>query len=173
MRAKVAAALVGVVFGVALSWTGMTSPEVIRSALLFDDAYLYLMFASAVATALAGQWLLRRVNARALIGGERVCWTPEAPARRHVRGAVIFGAGWGLANACPGPILTQIGQGIWWSVPILAGMAGGVWLFERRQLPDTGRGGGGVYADSGAPVRSSLSVRNEPAGISAVSSRPT
>jgi uncharacterized membrane protein YedE/YeeE len=150
MRAKLAGALVGAVFGVALSWTGMTSPEVIRKALLFQDAYLYLMFASGVATALLGQRLLRRLHARAVLNGEPLDWTPEAPRRRHVAGSVMFGAGWGLANACPGPILTQLGQGILWSVFIAAGMAGGVLLFGRVQLPGTGRAGGGVYADSGA-----------------------
>jgi uncharacterized protein len=145
MAAKVAAGLVGAVFGVTLSWTGMTSPDVIRDALLFHDAYLFLMFAAGVATALVGQRLLVRRRARALIGGEQVCWTPESPGRRHVVGSLLFGAGWGLANACPGPILTQVGQGIWWSIPILAGMTGGVLLFERRrQLPAAGRAGGGA-----------------------------
>ena len=145
MAAKAAGAVVGVVFGVTLSWTGMTSPDVIRDALLFHDAYLFLMFAAGVVTALLGQRLLVRRRARALIGGEPVCWTPESPGRRHVVGSLLFGAGWGLANACPGPILTQIGQGIWWSIPILAGLVGGVLLFERRrQLPGAGRAGGGV-----------------------------
>ena len=46
--------LVGVVFGVTLSWTGMSSPEVLREALLLDNAYLYLFFASAVATSTLG-----------------------------------------------------------------------------------------------------------------------
>ena len=50
-----------------LSWTGMTSPDVIREALLFHNAYLYLFFASAVATATLGLLVLRRARARALL----------------------------------------------------------------------------------------------------------
>ena len=66
MRARrLAGLLVGVVFGVTLSWTGMSSPEVLREALLLDNAYLYLFFASAVATSTLGLWLLRRARARA------------------------------------------------------------------------------------------------------------
>ena len=48
----------------------MSSPEVLREALLLENAYLYLFFASAVATATLGLWLLRRARARALLTGE-------------------------------------------------------------------------------------------------------
>ena len=46
-----AGAAIGIVFGIVISWSGMASPEIIRHALLFEQAYLFLMFASAVATA--------------------------------------------------------------------------------------------------------------------------
>ncbi len=45
MSTRVAAALIGVVFGAVLSWSGMTSPEIIREGLLFKDPYLFLFFA--------------------------------------------------------------------------------------------------------------------------------
>ncbi|MCW2994433.1 MAG: hypothetical protein JWQ18_1928 [Conexibacter sp.] len=51
MAKALAGAALGVVFGIVLSWSGMASPEVIRHALLFERSYLFLMFASAVATA--------------------------------------------------------------------------------------------------------------------------
>jgi hypothetical protein len=110
-RMRLAGLLVGLVFGVTLSWTGMSDPDVIRGALLFHEAYLYLFFASAVLVATVGVHLLRRSRARALLTGERVDWRPEAPQRRHVAGSVLFGSGWALADACPGPIATQVGQG--------------------------------------------------------------
>jgi hypothetical protein len=124
MRPRLVALAVGVVFGVVLSWSGMTSPDVIRGALLFEDSYLFLFFASAVATASAGLLLLRRAG--------RVTWTPERIERRHVTGSLVFGIGWGVADACPGPIMTQVGQGIAWGVPLLAGVLLGVYLFVRR-----------------------------------------
>jgi hypothetical protein len=124
MRPRLTALGVGIVFGVVLSWSGMTSPDVIRAALLFEDSYLFLFFASAVATAALGLALLRRAG--------RVAWTPEPIERRHVTGSLIFGIGWGVADACPGPIMTQIGQGIAWGVPLLAGVLLGVYVFVRR-----------------------------------------
>jgi hypothetical protein len=101
MRTRAAGGLVGVIFGVTLSWTGMSSPEVLREALLLEHAYLYLFFVSAVATSTIGLWLLRRARVRALLTGEPVAWTRDAPRRHHVVGSVIFGVGWAVADACP------------------------------------------------------------------------
>jgi uncharacterized membrane protein YedE/YeeE len=77
-----------------------------------------------VGTASLGLWLLRRVG--------RVTWTPERPERRHVTGALIFGLGWGVSNACPGPIAAQLGPGIGWGAWTLTGVLLGVYLFLRR-----------------------------------------
>ncbi|HEY2771192.1 MAG TPA: DUF6691 family protein [Solirubrobacteraceae bacterium] len=137
MRGRVAGLAIGLIFGVTLSWSGMTSPDVIRAALLFEQSYLFLFFAAAVLTATSGTWLLRRIGFRALFTGQRVTWTQDRPARRHIVGSLIFGLGWGIADACPGPIATQVGQGIAWALWTLGGVIIGVVLFLRRQEPET------------------------------------
>ena len=138
MRARAAAGLaIGVVFGVVLSWSGMSSPNVIRQALLFERSYLFLFFASAVLTATVGLAVARRMRRRALLADVPVSWTPERPARRHIVGSLVFGLGWGICDACPGPIATQVGQGIAWSLFTLCGVVVGVWMFLRRDVPET------------------------------------
>jgi uncharacterized membrane protein YedE/YeeE len=137
-RRRIAGFVVGIVFGVVLSWSGMTSPVVIRDGLLFRSAYLYEFFLSAVAVAGVGQWLVRRAGARALLTGERVSWAPEALQPHHVAGAVIFGVGWGIGGACPGPIATQVGQGIAWGAVTMLGVIAGIVLFLRRDDPGHG-----------------------------------
>src|SRR3954451_5465555 len=109
----------------------MTSPNVIREALLLEDSYLFLFFATAVVTSVVGLRIVR--GRRALITGERVDWKSQRPERRHIVGSLVFGLGWGIADACPGPIATQLGQGIWWSVFTFAGVVLGVRIFLRRQ----------------------------------------
>lgn len=130
-RRIVTGALIGVAFGVTLSWSGMTSPVVIREALLFQNAYLYLFMASAVGTASLGLWILRRRERRALLSPTNLTWPRERIGRRHIVGSVIFGVGWGIADACPGPIATQVGQGIGWGVITLTGLVIGVAAFLR------------------------------------------
>jgi uncharacterized protein len=128
---RLAGLVVGLVFGVTLSWSGMSDPDVIRGALLFEEAYLFLFFASAVLTASVGVRLLR--GRRALLTRERIDWRPTPVERRHIVGSVLFGIGWAVADACPGPIATQLGQGIAWSLFTIAGVVVGIWVFLRRQ----------------------------------------
>jgi uncharacterized protein len=129
-RKLLAGLVVGIVFGVVLCWSGMASPNVIRQALLFQDGYLFLFFGAAVITSFAGLRLVR--GRRALLTNERVDWKSQRPERRHIVGSLVFGLGWGIADVCPGPIATQLGQGIWWSVFTFAGVMLGVRIFLRR-----------------------------------------
>ena len=111
----------------------MTSPEIIREGLLFQSSYLFLFFAGAMLTATAGLRILRVRAPRALLTGERVQWETVKPERRHVAGSVLFGIGWGVSGACPGPIATQLGQGIAWGMPTTVGLMLGIVLFGRLQ----------------------------------------
>lgn len=137
MPARVAGFAIGTVFGVMLVWSGMTSPAVIREALLFQDGYLFAFMFSAMATATLGQALLRRSGRRAALTGAPIAWTTERPQRRHIVGSLVFGLGWGLSNVCPGPIATQLGQGIGWSLFTLAGLVLGVRYYQRGATLET------------------------------------
>ncbi len=129
MRQRLTGGLIGVVFGLMLSWSAMANPAVVRNALLFRDSYLYLLMASAVGTAALGLAIVERRTGRAA--------APEKPTRRHIVGALIFGLGWGFTGVCPGPVAADIGQGVPWAVPMLAGALIGVYLYVRRSLPET------------------------------------
>jgi uncharacterized protein len=129
---RLTALLVGGVFGLTLSWSGMTDPDVLRDGLLFKDAYLMLFFASALATAFVGLRVLKVLQARAVLTGEPVAWSTVRPERRHIVGSVLFGIGWATADVCPGPIAAQLGQGVPWALATAAGLVLGVWTFNRR-----------------------------------------
>jgi len=140
-RVRLASVLLGAGFGFLLSWGQFIDPDRIRDMLLLRDSYMWLMFASAVAVGFVGLRLLRRARARALLTGEPVSWTVARPERRHVTGAAIFGVGWAVSDVCPGPVAAQLGQGIWWSVPLFAGIALGIVMALRRQEQPARRGG--------------------------------
>jgi uncharacterized protein len=134
---RAAAAVIGVVFGFTLSWAGMTDPDVIRSGLLLESAYLFLFFAGALGTAVAGMLVLGRLRPRALVTAEPITWQTHAPERRHLVGSVIFGLGWSIAAACPGPIAAQLGDGVTWSIATAAGVLLGVTLALARRPAGT------------------------------------
>ena len=133
MAARLAVGAIGAVFGFVLAWSGMANPDVIRSGLLLDDLYLYGLFASALATSLIGLRLLRRFRVRPLLAREPITWSNLRPGRRHVVGSLLFGAGWGIAGACPGPIAAQVGGGAAWSLATLAGVLLGIKLYLVRE----------------------------------------
>ena len=132
-RVRAVAVFFGLAFGFLLGWTQMTDPDRIRAMLLLDDAYLFLVMFSAIAVGLVGLRLLRRMHFRSLVAGEPVTWSVARPERRHVRGSLLFGAGWGLSCSCPGPIAAQLGQGMLWSLATIAGVVIGILLHARLQ----------------------------------------
>lgn len=132
-RVRAAGAGLGVAFGFILAWSGLADPDVIRSGLLFEDLYLFLFFFSALATASAGVHLLRWRRARTILTREPIAWERPRPERRHVVGSALFGAGWAVSAACPGPIAVQLGSGVAWSVATILGVFLGIKLFLLRE----------------------------------------
>jgi uncharacterized membrane protein YedE/YeeE len=132
VRLPLAAGGFGGAFGFVLAWSRLSDPDVIRSALLLEEAYLYLLMATAVPVGFVGARLLRRARARALLTGERVSWTTTRPDRGHVTGSIIFGAGWAVSASCPGPIAAQLGQGVYWSLFTMLGIVFGIRLYLWR-----------------------------------------
>lgn len=118
---RLVAAVFGAGFGGVLAWAQLTDPDRIRQMLLLEDAHYYLMMATAFAVGTLGIRLLLRRRALALVTGEPVSVDSFPVERRHVTGSVLFGLGWAVTNACPGPIAAQLGQGLWWSLLTLAG----------------------------------------------------
>ncbi|MBA2461421.1 MAG: YeeE/YedE family protein [Actinobacteria bacterium] len=125
---RLVATIFGAGFGFVLAWAQLTDPERIRQMLLLEDAHYYLMMATAFAVGTLGTRLLRARRARTLVTGELVTVEHTALERRHVTGSILFGLGWAVTNACPGPIAAQLGQGLWWGLLTLAGFLVGARL---------------------------------------------
>lgn len=130
---RVTAGGLGIVFGFALAWSGMTDPDLIRRMLLLEDAYFFLVMFSSMVVAFSGLRLLRAMRMRAFLTGEPVSWTSSRPAPRHVGGSVLFGVGWATSLSCPGPIAAQLGQGMLWSICTIAGIGAGILIHARWQ----------------------------------------
>lgn len=130
MRRLVLATVFGIAFGFWLAWTRMTDFDQIVGALLLQHAYLWLMFATGVATTVVGLQLLRRTGAVTVLGHQPVLWPQVPPQKRHLVGSVLFGIGWALAGACPGPVAAQIGLGRLSSLFTLAGLLLGIALAD-------------------------------------------
>lgn len=114
-------AALGLALGFTISMSGLSDWGELHRMFTWQDARLLLAFAGAVVIAMAGFFLLARRD--------------EIPAKEvaagTVPGAIVFGAGWAIAGACPGAALVQIGEGKWAALVTLAGILGGAWLHDR------------------------------------------
>ena len=136
----------GMLFGFLISWAGLSDPDRIRRMLLLEDWYLYPMFASAVLVGFLGLRALRGAGFRALVTRDLVAWTTTPLDRRHIVGSVVFGTGWAIADACPGPVAAQLGFGTAWCLCTAAGVVAGIVLYLRYEERRARRGAAAVPA---------------------------
>ena len=129
---------VGVVFGLVLTKGELVSWFRIQEALRFQGPYLYLVFASALAVAIPAFRLLKRRGMRSL-AGEPIAIPPKVLGHgvRYVAGGSIFGLGWALLGACPGPLFALVGAGVGVMVPACLAAVAGTWIYGylRPRLP--------------------------------------
>src|SRR5581483_1991081 len=104
----------------------MTDPRTFHAMLALESPRIYLLMGAAVAVAFVGARLLR--GRRALLTGEPILWTPARPTRSHILGSILFGIGWGISEACPGPTAAQLGAGRVLALAVASGVLVGVRL---------------------------------------------
>jgi uncharacterized membrane protein YedE/YeeE len=126
MRLRGSALVLGGVAGFVFSWARLTDPETFRRMLSLDSPRVYLLMGAAVAVAFAGARLIR--GRRALLTREPIDWRAAPPTRSHLVGSVLFGIGWGITDACPGPTAAQLGAGRALALAVAAGIIAGVWF---------------------------------------------
>ena len=132
----------GLVFGLGLLLSGMADPAKVLGFLdlagAWDPSLMFVMGGAIGVGAVAFAAARRRT--RSLLG-EAMQWpTKTGIDRRLVAGALLFGAGWGLAGFCPGPAIVALGLGQAKAVVFVAAMLAGMGLFElvgaiRRRPP--------------------------------------
>jgi uncharacterized protein len=129
MKLRLAALALGAVTGFVFAWARMTDPNTFHRMLGLDSPRMYLLMGAAVAVAFVGARLLR--GRRALLTGEPIGWSRTRPTGSHIVGSVLFGIGWGISEACPGPTVAQLGAGRVLALAVAAGVIVGVRLQPR------------------------------------------
>jgi uncharacterized membrane protein YedE/YeeE len=124
--------LAGLVFGLGLLLSGMADPAKVLGFLdlagAWDPSLMFVMGGAVGVGAVAFGWARRR--RQSLLGEPLRLPTTTAIDRRLLLGALLFGAGWGVAGFCPGPALVALGVGETKAVVFAIAMLAGMGLFE-------------------------------------------
>lgn len=127
----------GTYFGFVLIKTEVISWYRIQEMFRFDAFHMYGVIGSAVLVGALSIWLIRRSQAKAW-NGEVISFTPKAATyTRYTLGGTLFGLGWALTGACPGPILALVGGGLSVFLVVLFSAILGTWTYGllRPKLP--------------------------------------
>jgi len=97
---------------------------------------MYGVIGSAVLTGMISVALLRKFKVRTL-AGEPIRTVPKQFNKGQVFGGLLFGFGWAITGACPGPIYAQIGAGFSVVIVTLLSAIAGTWVYGllREKLP--------------------------------------
>lgn len=129
--------LVGAIFGIALTKGEAISWFRIQEMFRFESFHMYGIFMTAVPTGALSLFLIRRYKLKTSDG---VAITSPEKVYHHgvIIGGMLFGFGWALTGACPGPIYAQIGTGSLVTIATLISALAGTWVYGRLQayLPD-------------------------------------
>jgi hypothetical protein len=129
---------VGVVFGAVLIEAEVVSWFRIQEMFRFESFHMYGIIASAVVVAALSLEVIKRLRLRGRDGAPLVL-QPKTLGRgvRYVVGGTLFGLGWALTGACPGPLVALVGAGVPVMLVAIVSALAGTWTYGylRPRLP--------------------------------------
>lgn len=128
--------LLGVCFGIILTNAEVISWFRIQEMFRFDAFHMYGVIGSAIAVGALSMLLLRKLKARSL-NGDPIVVERKQMGKGTVYGGLLFGIGWALTGACPGPLYALVGNGYGAFLVALLSAIGGAWVYGlvREKLP--------------------------------------
>lgn len=122
--------IAGILFGFALVKGEVINWFRIQEMFRFQDFHMYGIIGTAVIVGVISVQLIKRFNIKT-IQGEEVHIEPKIFQKRQIIGGIIFGLGWAITGACPGPLYAQIGAGMGVAVITLLSAIAGTWVYGK------------------------------------------
>lgn len=128
--------LAGIFFGIILVKSEVITWFRIQEMFHLASFHMYGVIGSAIATGIVSVFIIKRLKIKTIYG-EQIEFHPKKLNKGQIFGGLIFGFGWALTGACPGPLFAQIGTGAFVVIVTLLSAIFGTWVFGllREKLP--------------------------------------
>ncbi|MES1216732.1 MAG: DUF6691 family protein [Bacteroidota bacterium] len=128
--------LAGILFGIVLVKGEVISWFRIQEMFRLQSFHMYGVIGSAIAVGIISIQLIKKFNIKT-IDGEKIELHPKPFSKGQIYGGLLFGFGWAMTGACPGPLFALIGSGALVIIVTLAAAIAGTWVygFLQKKLP--------------------------------------
>ena len=129
-------AIAGICFGILLVKSEVVSWFRIQEMFRLQSFHMYGVIGTAVVTGIISVWLIKKFNIKTIYG-ETIHFQPKKFNKGQIFGGLIFGLGWAMTGACPGPLFAQLGAGFTVIAVVIASAVAGTWVYGklRDKLP--------------------------------------
>lgn len=129
--------IAGTLFGIIAVKSEIISWFRIQEMFRLTSFHMYGVIGTAVVVGMISIQIIKRLNIKTL-SGEKISIAPKSFQKGQIYGGLIFGFGWAITGACPGPLFAQIGSGFGVITVTLLSAIFGTWVYGyfKNKLPN-------------------------------------
>lgn len=128
---------VGIIFGIIMFKSEAASWFRIFEMFQFQSFHMYGLMGTALATGIVFVQFVKRKKVKDVVGNPIIIPNKDKTVPRYLIGGILFGLGWALAGACPGPMFVLAGAGYYPILVVILGALLGTFAYGllKNKLP--------------------------------------
>lgn len=121
--------IIGTFFGIVMYKSEAASWFRIYEMFNFQSIHMYGLMGSALVVGIITVQYIKRKKVKDVHGNPIVIADKDKSIPRYLIGGILFGLGWALAGACPGPMFVLTGAGYFPILVVITGAISGTWIY--------------------------------------------
>lgn len=129
--------LAGIVFGIVMTKSEAVSWFRIQEMFRFQSFHMYGIIGTAVILGVLSVLVIKKLKLKDISGAPIQFKDKDKAYKKYIVGGIIFGLGWALTGACPGPMFVNLGNGYPTLIIVILGALLGTYLYGvfQKKLP--------------------------------------
>ncbi len=129
--------LTGILFGIVMTKSEAVSWYRIQEMFRFESFHMYGIIGTAVIIGAFLTATIKRMKVKTVAGDKIEFKDKNNGIARYLIGGTLFGLGWAMTGACPGPMFTIVGHGVWSMILVIFSAVMGTYVYGllRNKLP--------------------------------------